>query len=150
VYVVWSTCRFRSPCERNDLALSRSADGRTWSPPTRVPLAFGRNFVIPGLAVDPTRTGRLTLVYYAATASQTLNVGYVSSRNGGRTWSRPVRLNARPMPFAWIALAGGRMVGDYISASFAGKSVVPVFALAEQPQGHTLRQAMFATRIPRP
>jgi hypothetical protein len=150
VYVVWSTCRFRSPCDRNDLALSRSSDGLAWSSPTRIPLAFGRDFVIPGLAVDPARRGRLGVVYYAVTPSRSLNIGYVSSRDGGRSWSRPVRLNARPIPYAWLAVAGGRMVGDYISASFVGRSVVPVFALAEKPRGRALRQAMFATRVPRP
>ena len=150
VYLVWSTCRFRTTCDRDDLALSHSFDGVAWSTPTRIPLAFGRDYVIPGLAVDPHRVGRLGLVYYAVTPFLTLNVGYVSSKNGGRTWSRPVRLNAKPMPFASIARAGGRMVGDYTSASFVGTSVVPVFALASAPRAGLYREAMFATRLPRP
>jgi hypothetical protein len=149
-YLVWSTCRFRTVCNRDDLALSRSTDGVSWSTPSRIPLAFGRDYVIPGLAVDPTRTGRLGLVYYAVTPVRTMNVGFVSSKDGGRHWSRPLRLNATSMPFAWIAQADGRMVGDYISASFVGKSVVPVFALASKPRGQSFREAMFATRLPRP
>lgn len=150
VYIAWSTCRFRATCTRDDIALSRSSDGVSWSAPTRVPLAFGRDFVIPGLAVDPTRIGHLGLAYYGVSATGRLNVGYVDSRNRGRTWSRPVRLNARSMPLAWIARAGGRMVGDYISASYAGHTVVPVFALAEPPRAGHFREAMFATRLPGP
>src|SRR5262249_30931658 len=32
-YVVWSDCRFRSGCKANDIVMSTSADGLTWTSP---------------------------------------------------------------------------------------------------------------------
>ena len=37
-YVVWSDCRFRSGCPSNDIILSTSTNGTTWSAPFRVPI----------------------------------------------------------------------------------------------------------------
>jgi hypothetical protein len=46
---------------------------------------------------------------------------------------------------AWIADSGiGRMLGDYISTSWAGGRPVGVFSLASRPRGQTFRQAIFA------
>src|SRR5437667_1966246 len=38
VYVVWADCRFRTNCSSNDLVLSSSADGVTWTKPARIPI----------------------------------------------------------------------------------------------------------------
>ncbi len=38
VYVVWSDCRFRKNCAANDLVLSTSSDGNTWTSPARIPV----------------------------------------------------------------------------------------------------------------
>jgi hypothetical protein len=145
VYVAWPDCG--PGCRRNDIVLSSSADGVTWSAPTRVPLGDRAEFVIPGLAADATRPGRLALAYYAYAPSGTLNAGFVASADGGRRWSAPRRLNAQTMRLGWIAEAGGAMVGDYISTSFAGGRAVPVFALASRP-GARLNQPLFAASIP--
>jgi hypothetical protein len=146
VYVAWPDCG--RPCTRNTIVVSSSADGIAWSAPTR--LALGRrgvDFVIPGLGADPARPGRLALAYYASTGGSFLDVGFVTSSDGGRRWSAPRRLNAQTMRYAWTAQAGGVMVGDYISTSFAGGRAVPVFVLASSP-GARLNQPLFAARFP--
>src|SRR3954469_6496972 len=120
VYVVWQDCRFEANCAANDIVLSKSANGTSWSAATGVP-ADGANAnadqFIPGLGVDP--SGRLALTYYyyddanCGTTCQ-LNVGYLSSANGGSTWSSQTML-AGPISPSWIAdTSQGRMVGDYI------------------------------------
>jgi hypothetical protein len=146
VYVAWPDCG--RPCTRNTIVVSTSTDGIAWSAPTR--LALGRrdvDFVIPGLGADPTRAGRLALVYYRATADAYLDVGFVSSSDGGRRWTAPRRLNAQTMRYPWIAQAGGTMVGDYFSTSFVGSNAIPVFVLASPPRAR-LDQPLFAARFP--
>jgi hypothetical protein len=50
------------------------------------------------------------------------------------------------MRLGWIAQAGGAMVGDYISTSFAGGRAVPVFVLASAPTSR-FDQPLFAAAI---
>ncbi len=147
IYLVWPDCRTRIACGRNDLVLSTSADGITWLPPSRIPASAAvADCVIPGVAADPAQSGRLALTYYTASRSGMLNVEFVSSKNRGSTWSAPRRLNAQPMRLSWIAQAGGAMVGDYISTSFAGSRAVAAFVLASRPAGR-LDQPLFAVSI---
>ncbi|HZC30144.1 MAG TPA: hypothetical protein VE261_01410, partial [Gaiellaceae bacterium] len=78
-----------------------------------------------------------------------LGIGFVQSRDGGSTWTAPQQLDAQPMQTSWLAeAAGGRMVGDYFSAQFAGDRIVPVFALATSKLGPRFREAIFATSLP--
>jgi hypothetical protein len=145
VYVAWPDCG--QPCGRNSIVVSSSPDGIVWSPATRLSLGPGRvDFVLPGLAADPSRPGRLALVYYASSRGAYLDVGFVTSRDGGRRWSAPRRLNAQTIRYTWIAQAGGTMVGDYFSTSFVRGSAVPVFVLASAP-GARLNQPLFAARF---
>src|SRR5437870_10857271 len=37
VYVVWPDCRFESGCSANDIVMSTSSNGTTWSGVTRIP-----------------------------------------------------------------------------------------------------------------
>jgi hypothetical protein len=75
-----------------------------------------------------------------------VDIGFVSSVDGGTTWSRPQRLNAESMQLPWIAqTALGRMTGDYISTSFVGGRAVPVFSLAAEPLLDEFSQAIFAS-----
>jgi hypothetical protein len=162
VYVVWSDCRFRTGCSSNDLVMSTSADGMSWTPPARVPIDPVTSTVdhfIPGLAVDPAtrgNTAHLTLAYYwysqtNCTASDcALNVGFVVSQDGGSTWSAPQTL-AGPMSLAWLANTNsGRMVGDYISTSYIGGQAYAVFAVARANSGTTFDEAMYTTEQPLP
>jgi hypothetical protein len=145
VTLVWPDCGARAGCRENDLVFSKSFDGVVWTPPAVIPLGSG-NHVIPGLAADPARPGRLALAYYTESSGK-LDVGFVSSGDGGATWTRPLRLSPERMSFARIARAGGAMVGDYISTSFANGRAVPVFTLAQSRLGGALRQTTYASSI---
>jgi hypothetical protein len=170
IYLAWHDCRFRAGCTPgngfnapNDIVYVTSSDGVSWSAVQRVPIDrtdTGIDHFIPGLGVDHTTSGtgaNIGLAYYSfpdfaciETTCQ-LNVGFISSKNGGAHWSHARTLNADPMALSWIAdTSSGRMVGDYISTSFvAGSSVaVPVFSLAPgPPAGSTFQQSMWASTI---
>jgi hypothetical protein len=157
IYAVWHDCRFHPGCTQNDLVLSTSTDGVTWTAPTRigiVPSSSPVDAFIVGLAADPLQPGRLGLVYAYFLAGSCpkaclLGVGFTMSQDGGRTWSLGRRLHAQPMRLTWLAKAdGGRMVGDYFSTSFVGTRVVPVFTLATSPLKGRLHEAIFATSLP--
>jgi Neuraminidase (sialidase) len=151
IYATWPDCRFHAGCSQNDLVLSTSTDGMTWSAPTRV--TSGGDAFIPGLAADPSRPGRLAVVYahYYGTCTGVpcqLGMSLVQSRDGGKTWSSAQRLDAQPFSTNWVPRAqGGRMIGDYFSTSYAGSRVVPVFALATSPLSGRFRQAIFAASL---
>jgi BNR repeat protein len=153
IYAVWHDCRFRPGCTRNDLVLSTSTDGQTWTAPARIPVPdttdSPMSLFIPGLAADQAAPGHLGLVYaFYASGSDTLGIGFVQSRDGGRTWAGRVRLDAQPLQVTSLPRAeGGRMVGDYFSTSFAGDRVIPVFALAAPPLLGRFREAIFATSL---
>ena len=128
IYAVWHDCRFRTGCEENDMVLSTSTDGITWTTPTRIPLAPVTSTLdafIPGLAADPARPGHLGLVYAfftpgsCARGACTLEIGFTSSPDGGKTWTAPQRLDAQPMQETWIARTerradGGRLLLDVV------------------------------------
>jgi hypothetical protein len=159
IFVAWQDCRFRSGCAANDLVYSSSRDGRTWTAPLRVPTGTqvaGLDHVTPGLAVDPATSGastRLGLVFYVLSPRRCAGNAcrfepfFVSSPDGGRSWSAPERLGA-PAPADWFPLAGGRFAGDYLSASFvSGGSVVPVYAWASAPFDGRFHQGVYSTVV---
>jgi hypothetical protein len=144
-YVVWQDCRFRKGCKVNDLVMTTSADGLSWTPVARVPIdsvSSGVDHFIPGLGVEPTSTGRLALTYYFYRSSRCsqkrpcqLEVGYVQSNDGGATWSNQTDV-AGPFSVTWTAdTTQGRMVGDYISTSWMNGRAWPAFAVATAPAG---------------
>ena len=161
IYVAWHDCAFRAGCSSNDIVISKSPDGVVWTPKLRVPIdpaTSGADHFIPGLGVNPSTSGataRLGLAYYffpnAACTFSTcqLDAGFISSSDGGLTWSAAEQLNKNPMALSWIAGHDqGRMVGDYISTSFSGGIAVPVFALAEKVSGSgtDFHEAMYAVQ----
>jgi BNR repeat protein len=156
VYVAWSDCRFRSSCTANDIVFATSTDGATWSSPARVPIAdtsTTANYFVPGIGVDASTAGSaarigLTYFYYpdascTATTCQ-LDVGYISSTDGGATWSTATQL-AGPMPISWYPnTSDGRMFGDYISTSVVpGGNAYPVLPVAAAPSGSTYDEGMY-------
>ena len=162
VYVVWSDCRFESSCASSDLVMSSSLDGTTWSRVRRIPIdpvGSGTDHFIPGLAVDAATQGGsahlgLTFYYYPqanCTASTCqLDVGFVSSIDGGKTWTSK-QLMAGPMSLTWLTVTSeGYMVGDYISTSIppGSTSAVSVIAAAHFPPGATLEEAASASVAP--
>ena len=153
LFASWADCRFRAPCSANDIVISSSTDGVTWSAPSRVPVAptsSTLDAMIPGLGADPSRPGHLALVYAyftpgsCAKGACALGVAFVQSPDGGAMWTKPLRLDVEPMQMTWLPEAEGRMVGDYFATAFVGDRVVPVFALAIAPTGGRLHEAIFA------
>jgi hypothetical protein len=141
IYVAWSDCSFESGCSANDIVMTTSTNGQTWTPVARIPtnpLNSGIDHFIPGLAVDPNTGGgsaHLALTYYYFPAgSSDLSVGFSSSLDGGATWTLGRRI-ATPMHQQWVANTNqGYMVGDYISTSFTGDGKAhPVYSLAKPP-----------------
>lgn len=145
VHVAWQDCRFRPGCSANDIVLSTSIDGVSWTPPVRVASAGSRTAFIPALGADPA-SSRLALAFHSCASPCRIDLHLVTSPDG-RRWGSPQRLSARSMPLEWIAATrSGRMLADYISISFVGGRTVTVYSLASQPRDGRLKQAIFATQ----
>lgn len=158
IYVIWEDCRFRASCSSNDLVMSTSSDGNTWTTPVRIPIdsvSSGADHFIPGLAIDPATSGasaHLALTYYyypvanCTQATCALYAGFISSLDGGNTWGAPTPL-AGPMSLDWLPSTDqGFMVADYIATSFAAGKAFGFFAVAKQNSGTTLDQAIYTTQ----
>ncbi len=159
VYVVWSDCRFRSGCTTNDVVMSTSTDGKTWTGPVRIPIDPVKSTVdhfLPGIGADLTTSGstaHLTIVYYYYPVSNCnnsckLDVGFTSSDDGGKTWTAGKQL-AGPMKLTWLPVSDqGPMVADYIGVTYSNGNPFGIFAVAKAPKGSTLNQAMYTTKEP--
>ena len=162
VYVVWSDCRFRTGCKENDIVMSTSGDGKTWSAVKRIPIDATTSSVdhfIPGIGADPATSGataHLTIVYYYyPTANCTnntcqLDVGFTTSTDGGATWTAGAQI-AGPMKLSWLPNSdNGPMVADYIGVSYVNGNPFGVFPVAQAPTTGVLHESMFTTRSPLP
>jgi hypothetical protein len=158
VYVIWQDCRFRATCASNDLVMSTSVDGTHWTQPARIPIDAVTSTVdhfIPGLGIDPTTggsTAHLGLTYYyypqsnCTAANCALYVGFISSADGGSTWSAATPV-AGPMALSGLpSTDSGRMVGDYIATSFAGGNAYGFFAVAKTNSGSTFNEGIYTTQ----
>jgi hypothetical protein len=112
---------------------------------------------VPSLAVDPSTSGataHLTLVYHyypnalCSESTCALDVGYVTSQDGGNTWSTPTNL-AGPMSLDWLANTKlGRMVGDYVGVTYAAGKAYPAIAVARANSGTVFDEAIYSTTSP--
>jgi hypothetical protein len=155
VYLVWSDCGFRANCAVNDIVMAKSTSETTWGPTIRVPIdpvTSNVDHFLPGISVDLTSgstSARIGITYYyypngsCTAATCQLNVGFISSANGGSTWSAPVQI-AGPMTLSWLPNTNqGRMVGDRISTSIPfGGNAYPVVPVASAPVGSSFRVSM--------
>jgi hypothetical protein len=129
--------------------MSKSTNGTTWSAVTRVPIGVTRDnqdHFIPGIAVDRSTSGSsahiaVTYYYYpnrsCSRSTCQLDVGFISSTTAGSSWGITSQL-AGPMSLNWLPnTTQGRMVGDYISTSFASGLAHGFFAVASAPPGGT-------------
>jgi hypothetical protein len=155
LFVAWEDCRLDPACGRDRILLSTSVDGQVWTAPAPVgPPPPSADQFVPGLAVDPATSGpgqRLAVAYYSLPAACAIrsscagvDVWLTTSGNAGASWTRPQRLDAQSMRLEWLAQAGGRFLGDYISTSFVAGRAVPVYSLAIAPFGGELRQSIMA------
>ena len=107
IYVIWQDCRFRTSCSSNDLVMSTTADGATWSAPARIPvdaLTSTVDHFTPGLGIDPNTSGvsaHLALTYYyypvancTATRALCMWASFLHS-TAGRRGAIPLRLPGR-------------------------------------------------------
>ncbi len=159
IYVVWPDCSFRSGCSTDDIVMSTSTNGTTWSPIARIPIDPLNSTVdhfIPGLGVDRSTSGKtahLSLTYYyypnaSCGNSCQLEVGFTVSTNGGSTWTKGKHL-AGPMQLSWLAPSqNGQMVADYLAVDYSKGKPFGVFAVAKAPSGGLLNEAMYTTKNP--
>lgn len=160
VYVAWAGCYFEANCATDDIVLTTTTDGLTWTPLQRIPLdAIGSKVehLTAGLAVDNGTSGstaHLAVTYYywpkagcTATTCK-IYVGLATSINGGATWSQHLKLGG-PMSATWWANTdAGYMTGDYISTSIASNRAVTVVPVAFAPSGQSLNQPMYGASVP--
>jgi hypothetical protein len=159
IYIVWPDCSFRSGCSTDDLVLSTSTNGTTWTKIARIPIDPITSTVdhfIPGLGVDVSTKGttaHLALIYYyypvaSCNNSCKLNVGFTTSQDGGKTWTAGKHL-AGPMQLSWLPESqNGLMVADYLAVAYSNGNPFGVFALAKLPVNGLLHEAMYTTKAP--
>jgi hypothetical protein len=158
VWVVWEDCRYRAQCTTNDLVYSTSSDGTHWTKVLRIPIdpvTSAVDHFIPGIGIDPATSGtgaHIAIHYYyypqtnCVVSSCKLYVGYISSPNGGSTWSSPTRL-AGAMKLSELPNSqNGLMVGDYIATAFTNGVPHGVFAVSRASTGETYNEAMFTAK----
>jgi len=140
VYVVWEDCRFRPSCSANDIVMSTSTNGTSWSSPVRIPVVSTSSPVdlfLPGIAVDRNTSGGSAHIGVAMYAYRNTNctasscqmyLAYASSTNGGSTWTYKSTVFG-PIHPDWLAPTDqGYMVGDYIGAAIADGNAFSVGA----------------------
>jgi hypothetical protein len=162
VYVTWYDCRFRTNCSSNDIVMSTSSDGKTWSPALRVPIDPTTSTVdhfLAGIAVQPGTGGSTAVLavvfwYYdnANCSTCQLKYGIIKSTNGGSSWGSPTTI-AGPFTVTWYpSTTSGYMVGDYSSASFVTGGALTVFAGAKSSPctlgANNCKVAMIAPQTP--
>jgi hypothetical protein len=156
IFVVWEDCRFRTNCSTNDLVYTTTTDGTTWTAVQRIPIdpvTSSVDHFLPGVAVSANgATVSVTYYFYpdvsCTAATCQLEVGHISSTNGGASWGAPVTV-VGPMTLSWLPdTSQGRMVGDYISSSFGSDgNAHPAFAAASPPSGSVFNQPLYTATL---
>jgi hypothetical protein len=159
LYVVWSDCSFRTGCSTNDLVMSTSTNGTTWTAPARIPIDPLNSTVdhfIPGLGVNRRTSGKtaeLTSTYYyypqadCNDSTCEIHVGFTTSADGGKTWTKGKDLGAGAMKISWLpASQNGPMLADYLSSSYVNGKAFGVFMVAKAPSGGLFNEAAYTTK----
>ncbi len=137
---VWPACVTRQICTGNDVVLSSSRDGATWSAPRRI--SRGADALIPAIAAGP--AGSLAVAYYARRAAG-VDAWLIRSTDGGVSWGRAQRLSPQTMALRTIADTNqGRMLADYVSVSWADARPVAVMSLTSPPSSGAFEQSIVA------
>ena len=141
LWVAWHDCAAAGAAQ-SAVFVASSADGTTWSPPTRV--TSGRNAVLPAIAIDPA-SGRIDVAYFRE-AVDGIHTELVESNASG-AFGASRRLSAEGSAFTSMArTTSGRMLGDYLSVHYARGRPLAVWVLALPPVNGILREAVYATR----
>ena len=157
LYVVWSDCSFRTNCSTNDIVMTTSTNGTTWTNPARIPidpLNSKIDHFMPGLGVDKDANGHLTTTYYslrdAACGGNAcrIDVGFTTSKDGGKTWTAGKQL-AGPMQTSWLPNSlDGPMLADYLKSDYVGGNPFGVFIVAKAPESGLFNEAAYTTKEP--
>jgi hypothetical protein len=147
VYAIWHDCRFESGCSANDIVLTTSANGNSWTPTVRIPvdpIGSGVDHFMPGIAVEPGTSGataHLAVTYYfypdtnCTTGTCRLSYGFTESLDGGATWSAGLQVSG-PFKLEWLPnTTQGYMVTDFSSVSWVTGGWQTVFAGARRVPG---------------
>jgi hypothetical protein len=145
--LAWADCRFRAGCSGNDIVLSTSTDGVSWSQPARVTTGSG-SYATPGLAADSRTNGIVVSAQVVASgACCTVGMAVAVSRDGS-SWPPTRRLDARTMSFDWLPAAGNaRFLGDYLAASWAGSRPLAIVPIASPPGAGRLDQSLYVGTV---
>lgn len=150
IYVTWHGCHSGTPCLVNDVLISSSVDGVSWTDPSVVPvdcpdqaLCAATDRLAPSIALDRDNPGRVALLWNSY-INGWIDTQYTSSTDGGQTWRRYPKTLAT-MRADQLANSGlGRMLGEYLGLSVANSSVVATFPVAQAPPaGQAFDQAMY-------
>lgn len=131
----------------NNIVATSSDDATTWTPVVRIPIDDTTSTVdhsVPGVVVDRTTQGstaKLVLAYYfyanvrCSTTTRRLEVGDVSSDDGGATWSSAQTLRAQPMPARLAGPHQPRIDGRRLHLDVdRGRDGIPVLAVPRAPE----------------
>jgi hypothetical protein len=141
VYVAWSDATGGT----GHIVVARSTDGgQTWSAPTTVSTAREGYAFFQGLDVAP--NGRVDVGYQALIAKDPTTFGtgnaaidsfYVSSADGGATWSKPLRVSSVSSDPAASAQNNLRLQfwGDYSTLASTNSSVLFIYTDSRNGQG---------------
>lgn len=121
-----------------DIAFQRSTDGGlTFSEPVKINSRPGddRAQWFPWVTVDE-HTGRVYVFYYdqgLLPSGDVTEATYVFSDDGGRRWSKPLPLSARPFNAGWGNDTGQPNLGDYNQAVAQRGELFAVYAETAPP-----------------
>jgi hypothetical protein len=145
--LAWPDCRFRASCIANDIVLSTSTDGVTWTPPTRVTTGSA-SYATVGLSADSASNGIVVSAQAVPSgAADSVGMAAAVSRDGAR-WLPTRRLDARTMRLSWLPTAGNAaFLGDYLAASWVGGWPVAIVPIASPPRAGRLDQSLYAAVV---
>jgi len=161
IYVSWFDCRFHPNCTANDVVLTSSQDGVSWSEVKAIPIGLSdpnASLLFPGLGVDSRTSGdtaKLGIVFYSVEGEGCREVGskcqvyanFTATRDGGKTWNPPLRLGG-PMNPDWISTtARGKMIGDYTQTAYVNGVAFPIYSNALQPTSQAYAQGIYTVPV---
>ena len=141
IVVTWQDCP--NGQTTSSVLVSTSTDGVAWGTPATV--TAGPSALLPAVGIDPS-SGRVAIAYYRFLTSG-MAAELVEAPGVGAPFGPPRRLSTLPMQLTWMpGTTTGRMLGDYVSVTYAGGRPLVAWVLASPPVGASLRQAVYATR----
>ncbi len=173
IFVAYHGCQFRAGCSQNDVVLTHSDDGVSFSPLRQLaidPPGANYDHFDAGIGIDPNTTGagaRLGIVFfYALDATCTIgcavHTGLTTSSDGGTNWSTLTTVSSAPTNSSWLVTASqGKYLTDYNSVVFPSAGPAPATDLVTAvpwaltaPTGPAaspvLAQHLYAVRTPAP